>query len=182
MHFISFGQHWFSSWLGWIIINRLHSNHINAFWRWIILILIMKIYQKMIFFKFAVQFSKGQWVNPCCIEARIFWEILTILLLLMPWLLPLPSLQQSWYCVCMIKKSFSSQRKNFSYLCHLSAEKWQQIQIWFYVPKIDSAPLGLSPGLREWSREYPLHGILIMHMVDCSLRLATAIHTNYMKH
>ena len=116
----------------------------------------MKIYQKMIFFKFAVKFSKGQWVNPCCIEARIFWEILTILLLLMPWLLPLPSLQQSWYCVCMIKKSFSSQRKNFSYLCHLSAEKWQQIQIWFYVPKIDSAPLGLSPGLREWPQGIPI--------------------------
>ena len=104
----------------------------------------------------AVTFFKGQWGNPCGIEARIFWENLTILWLQMPWLLPLLSHQHSWYCVCMINKSLSSLRKNFSYLCHLSAELWQQIQIWFYVPQIDSVALGLSPGLREWPWGIPI--------------------------
>ena len=50
--------------------------------------------------------------------------------LLMPWLPVSPGHQQSWYWLCRINRSLSSVQNDFNYLCHLSFEKWEKIQIY----------------------------------------------------
>ena len=57
----------------------------------------------------------------------------SIPLLLMPWRRKEPGHQQSWHWLCRINRSLSSTGKDFNYLHHLNAEKWQKKQIYFYV-------------------------------------------------
>ena len=49
--------------------------------------------------------------------------------LLMPWLLTSPGHQHPQYWLYRMNELLSSTIKNFNYLCHLSDEKWQQIQL-----------------------------------------------------
>ena len=46
----------------------------------------------------------------------------------MPWLLASPGHQQHWHWICSTNVSLSFTKKDFSYLRHLSVEKWQKIQ------------------------------------------------------
>ena len=54
--------------------------------------------------------------------------------LLMPWLLPSPGYQQSWYWLYRICTSFSYSRKDFKYQCQINVEEWHKMQIYVHIP------------------------------------------------
>ena len=52
--------------------------------------------------------------------------------LLMPWLLASPSHQQPWCWLCAICIFLSSMRIHYNTIWHVSVEKWNKMQIYFY--------------------------------------------------
>ena len=66
-------------------------------------------------------------VNSAGAESRTLGTGKSISWLLMTWLLASPCHQQAWYWMCKIKRSMSSMRDYFNYLCHLSIVKWSKI-------------------------------------------------------
>ena len=61
----------------------------------------------------------------------------------MPWLLLSPGHQQPWYWLHWINRSLSFTNKDCNYMHHLSVEKWQKIQILYFL-KITSAWHGFN--------------------------------------
>ena len=51
----------------------------------------------------------------------------------MPWLLPSPGHQQPWHWLYKINWALSSKKKGYQYLCHLSVDKWEKMQLYIFV-------------------------------------------------